>query len=136
LSFIFAGYVALDTLINGRTPEGWATITVLILMLSGIQLIVLGMMGEYLWRVCEETRRRPLFLVQELTGAFPRIEGLSKRETCRENVLPIDHGTPSSLGAVMIAGGSSDHRKHLAGKSPQPDERSGGLGRRPTVDKR
>jgi polyisoprenyl-phosphate glycosyltransferase len=96
LSFIFAGYVALDTLINGRAPEGWATIIVLILMLSGLQLVVLGMMGEYLWRVCEETRRRPLFLVQELTGAFPRIERVAKGETCRENVLPIDHGTPSS----------------------------------------
>ena len=96
LSFIFAGYVALDTLINGRAPEGWATIIVLILMLSGLQLIVLGMMGEYLWRVCEETRRRPLFLVQELTGAFPRIERVVKGETCRENVLPIDHWTPSS----------------------------------------
>ena len=91
LSFMYAGYIALDRLINGRAPEGWATIIVLILMLSGLQLIVLGMMGEYLWRVCEETRRRPLFLVQELTGAFPRIERVVKGETCRENVLPIDH---------------------------------------------
>jgi polyisoprenyl-phosphate glycosyltransferase len=96
LSFIFAGYVALDTLINGRAPEGWATIIVLILMLSGLQLIVLGMMGEYLWRVCEETRGRPLFLVQELTGAFPRIERMMQGETYRENVLPIDRGTQSS----------------------------------------
>jgi hypothetical protein len=51
-------------------------------MLSGLQLIVLGMMGEYLWRVCEETRRRPLFLVQELTGAFPRVERMLKGESC------------------------------------------------------
>jgi dolichol-phosphate mannosyltransferase len=96
LSFIFAGYVVLDTLINGRAPEGWATIIVLILMLSGLQLVVLGMMGEYLWRVCEETRRRPLFLVQELTGAFPCIERVPKGGTCRDNELPIDHGTPTS----------------------------------------
>jgi glycosyltransferase involved in cell wall biosynthesis len=91
LSFIFAAYVALDTLINGRAPEGWTTIIVLVLLLGGLQLVVLGMMGEYLWRVCEETRRRPLFLVQELTGAFPRIERVLKGESCRENVLPIDH---------------------------------------------
>jgi hypothetical protein len=96
LSFIFAGYVALDTLINGRAVESWTTIIVLILMLSGLQLVVLGMMGEYLWRVCEETRQRPLFLVQELTGVFPRIERVAKGETCRENVLPLDHWTPSS----------------------------------------
>src|SRR5215813_7517846 len=87
LSFIYAMYLVLDTLINSRAPEGWTTIIVLILMLSGLQLVVLGMMGEYLWRVCEETRRRPLFLVQEVAGVFPRVER-AFRETSRENVLP------------------------------------------------
>jgi dolichol-phosphate mannosyltransferase len=96
LSFIYAGYLALGTLIHGRAPEGWTTIIVVILMVSGLQLVVLGMMGEYLWRVCEETRRRPLFLVQELTGAFPRVERMLKGESCPENVLPIDHLTPNS----------------------------------------
>jgi glycosyltransferase involved in cell wall biosynthesis len=93
LSFIFAAYIALDTLIQGHAPEGWATIIVLVLLLGGLQLIFLGIMGEYLWRVCEETRRRPLFLVQELTGTFPRVERLSKAENCRE--VSIDHLTPS-----------------------------------------
>jgi hypothetical protein len=64
------------------------------LMLSGLQLVVLGMMGEYLWRVCEETRRRPLFLVQEVAGVFPRVERVF-RETSRENVLPLDRFTSS-----------------------------------------
>jgi polyisoprenyl-phosphate glycosyltransferase len=94
LSFIYAMYLMLDTLINSRAPEGWTTIIVLILMLGGLQLVVLGMMGEYLWRVCEETRRRPLFLVQEVAGAFPRVERVF-RESCRENVLPLDHFTSS-----------------------------------------
>jgi dolichol-phosphate mannosyltransferase len=93
LSFIFAAYIALDTLIQGHAPEGWATIIVLVLLLGGLQLIFLGIMGEYLWRVCEETRRRPLFLVQDLTGTFPRVERLSKAENCRE--VSIDHLTSS-----------------------------------------
>jgi dolichol-phosphate mannosyltransferase len=75
VSFIYAIYLAMDTMMYGRTPEGWTTIIVLILLLGGLQLLVLGMLGEYLWRVCDEVRQRPLFLVQETIGTFPRIEG-------------------------------------------------------------
>ena len=71
-SFIYAAYLAVDTLIYGRAPEGWTTIIVLILMIGGFQLLGLGMFGEYLWRVCDEVRGRPLFLVQELMGEFSR----------------------------------------------------------------
>jgi dolichol-phosphate mannosyltransferase len=78
VSFLYATYLAVDTLIYGRAVEGWTTIIVLILMLGGLQLFVLGMFGEYLWRVCDEVRGRPLFLVQELTGDFTR---------CRERRL-------------------------------------------------
>jgi glycosyltransferase involved in cell wall biosynthesis len=97
LSFVYAAYLAFDTLINGRVAEGWTTIVVLILMLGGLQLFVLGMLGEYLWRVCEETRRRPLFLVQELIGTFPRVERVLKGEGYRENVPALDHTTSSRL---------------------------------------
>ena len=41
--------------------------------MGGLQLFVLGMLGEYLWRVADEVRQRPLFLVQELTGDFSRL---------------------------------------------------------------
>jgi dolichol-phosphate mannosyltransferase len=74
LSFLYAVYLALDTVIHGRSVEGWTTIVVLMLMLGGVQLLVLGMLGEYLWRVCDEVRQRPLFLVQEVTGQFPRLQ--------------------------------------------------------------
>jgi dolichol-phosphate mannosyltransferase len=74
LSFLYAVYLALDTSIHGRSVEGWTTIVVLMLMLGGLQLLVLGMLGEYLWRVCDEVRQRPLFLVQEVTGQFPRLQ--------------------------------------------------------------
>jgi polyisoprenyl-phosphate glycosyltransferase len=71
ISFVYAGYLAIDTMIYGRSVEGWTTIIVLILMIGGFQLFVLGMFGEYLWRVCDEVRARPLFLVQDLIGDFP-----------------------------------------------------------------
>jgi glycosyltransferase involved in cell wall biosynthesis len=74
MSFVYAGYLTIDTLIYGRQVEGWATIIVLMLGLGGLQLFVLGVLGEYLWRVADEVRRRPLFLVQDLTGTFQRSE--------------------------------------------------------------
>jgi polyisoprenyl-phosphate glycosyltransferase len=43
---------------------GFAALAVLVLVASGVQLIVIGMIGEYLWRVLEESRRRPPFLVE------------------------------------------------------------------------
>jgi len=81
LSFLYAAYLAADTWMYGRAVEGWTTIIVLVLMLGGLQLLVLGMLGEYLWRVCDEVRRRPLFLVQEITGDFPRLHDVLKQES-------------------------------------------------------
>ena len=73
LSFLYAGYLTIDTLINGRAVEGWATIIVLLLGLGGLQLFVLGILGEYLWRVSDEVRGRPLFIVREYAGDFSRL---------------------------------------------------------------
>lgn len=48
------------------TPSGWPTLLVVVLLLGGIQLTVIGIMGEYLWRAVEEVRRRPLYVVREV----------------------------------------------------------------------
>ena len=81
ISFIYAGYLTVDTFIYGRSVEGWTTIIVLILMIGGFQLFVLGMFGEYLWRVCDEVRGRPLFLVQELVGEFSRVRQIERENS-------------------------------------------------------
>lgn len=47
------------------TPSGWPTLLVVVLLLGGTQLLVIGVLGEYLWRAVEESRRRPLFVVKE-----------------------------------------------------------------------
>jgi glycosyltransferase involved in cell wall biosynthesis len=73
LSFVYAAYLVINTMLYGRVVEGWTTIIVIMLGLGGLQLFVLGMLGEYLWRVADEVRRRPLFLVQETAGTFPCI---------------------------------------------------------------
>ena len=47
---------------------GWTSIVCLILFTFGIQLIILGMIGEYLWRTLDESRKRPAFIIAEKEG--------------------------------------------------------------------
>lgn len=51
--------------ILGFSKPGWAESVIIILISSGIQMIMLGVLGEYLWRTLEETRKRPLFFVED-----------------------------------------------------------------------
>lgn len=50
----------------GRTVPGWTSVMVVVLTLGGIQLTVLGIMGEYLGRLYIESKRRPLYVIEEI----------------------------------------------------------------------
>lgn len=50
----------------GQTVPGWTSVMVVVLMLGGIQLFVIGILGEYLGRLYIEAKRRPLYIVQEV----------------------------------------------------------------------
>lgn len=52
----------------GRPVSGWAAVLAAVLFLGGIQLLMLALMGEYLWRVLEETRARPRYLIEATAG--------------------------------------------------------------------
>ncbi len=60
----------------GITVEGWATIMVAMLFLGSVQLICLGILGEYLGRIFNEVKPRPMYVVQERIGLDePRRQG-------------------------------------------------------------
>lgn len=65
LGFIYASVVILLKVISGKQIEGWASIMVVILIIGGIQMIMLGILGEYLWRNLEEARKKPIFFIEE-----------------------------------------------------------------------
>ena len=56
------------TLLFGIDVPGYASLMVAVLFLGGVQLISLGVIGEYLARVYEETKARPLYLVRDVYG--------------------------------------------------------------------
>jgi polyisoprenyl-phosphate glycosyltransferase len=70
LAFLVMLWVAIKTIVFGDPVRGYPTLMIAILFFSGIQLISLGVIGEYLGRVYEEVKARPLFLVREELG-FP-----------------------------------------------------------------
>ena len=61
--FLYAVVVAVFRLLGLIQEPGFSAVMVAVLILSGAQLVVTGLIGEYLWRVLEETRRRPAFVV-------------------------------------------------------------------------
>lgn len=67
LSLVLAVYYVTIKLQFGLNPPGFATIVVAIFFLSGIQLITLGLIGEYVGRIFEEAKGRPLYVVRGVT---------------------------------------------------------------------
>ena len=65
LGFLYALAVIVDRVFLGGEVKGWASLMVAVLLLSGVQLIGFGILGEYLWRNIEGSRKRPLFVVEE-----------------------------------------------------------------------
>jgi polyisoprenyl-phosphate glycosyltransferase len=62
---VWAIYLKLFT---DATVSGWSSLIVAVLFLGGVQLIALGILGEYVGRIYEEVKQRPLYLVQETIG--------------------------------------------------------------------
>ena len=72
LGFGYAGFITVAKLMGWTTMTyGWAPIMISILVLSGFQMLMLGVIGEYLWRTMDEIRDRPRFLIdEELVNVF------------------------------------------------------------------
>jgi len=64
VAFVYGVYVIAKTLLYGDPVRGYPTLAVLVLFLGGIQLMALGIIGEYLARMFVEVKQRPLYLVQ------------------------------------------------------------------------
>lgn len=78
VAFVYGAVIIFKTLIYGNEVAGYPSLMVIILFLGGVQLTALGIIGEYLGRVFNETKRRPLYFVQQNLAARA-LEGQNRR---------------------------------------------------------
>ena len=71
-AFLFGGWVIVRAVIHGDRVPGWPSLMAVIVLLGGVQLIALGFIGEYLGRLYDEVKQRPLYLIQERAGGKER----------------------------------------------------------------
>ena len=65
LAFIYTVFIVVRTFIYGIDVPGYASLICVILLMGGIQLISLGVIGEYLGRIFVEVKNRPLYFIEE-----------------------------------------------------------------------
>ena len=64
-AFGYGIYMVIETLLHGNEVPGYPSLIVIVLMLGGIQLMAIGVLGEYLGRIFNETKQRPLYFINE-----------------------------------------------------------------------
>ena len=67
-SFVYGAFRIVITLLYGNPVAGYPSLMVVMLFLGGVQLITLGIIGEYIGRIYQEVKRRPLYLVRSVYG--------------------------------------------------------------------
>ncbi len=81
LGFVFALFTLVQYFLSRALPPGWATVTILLSIFSGIQLIFLGIIGEYIGAIFDEVKARPHYIVEEMINikerAAERQDGIS-----------------------------------------------------------
>lgn len=64
--FLYALVVLYLALFTTSTVTGWSSMMIVVLILGGAQLLSLGLIGEYLGRIHDESKQRPLFIIEDI----------------------------------------------------------------------
>ncbi len=70
LAFIYMCWIIVETMFSGIDVPGYASTMCVVLFLGAVQLISIGVLGEYLGRISEEVKHRPVFVAQQIKGAL------------------------------------------------------------------
>ena len=73
LSVVYAAQVIVKTLLIGNSVAGYPSLMTVVLFLGGVQLMFLGVIGEYLARIFNETKQRPLYLVERFMPSSVKV---------------------------------------------------------------
>ncbi|WP_078849372.1 glycosyltransferase family 2 protein [Streptomyces sp. NRRL F-5126] len=84
LAMLYAAWIVVSTLVNGVGTPGYATLLVAITALSGVQMVMIGVVGEYVGRIYYEVKRRPHYLVAATDEDARRAEAAAEAGTPAE----------------------------------------------------
>ena len=74
LGFLYALLIFIGFFIHGNPVQGWTPLMIIILVVGGLQMMMLGIIGEYLWRTLSEVRKRDNFVVEAIFSSAPSAE--------------------------------------------------------------
>ena len=94
IAFLYALVFLIKTLLFGIDVPGFPTLIISVMLLSGVQLISLGVIGEYLGRVYEEVKGRPLYIVAESIGIVAERIGAVTPSPAAQSATGADQTTP------------------------------------------
>ena len=66
--FAYGAFITVDYFLSGNTVSGWTTIVVTMMLFFGMQMLFTGIIGEYVGRIFEEVKQRPVYVVRRSLG--------------------------------------------------------------------
>lgn len=85
VALIYGLWIAVESTFIGNAVPGWSTLAVGLMLFSGIQLISIGILGEYIGRIYDEVKQRPLYLVEHDIDNCPAMPATSSGDLIRKN---------------------------------------------------
>ncbi len=70
LGIIYSIIIVINYFVGGSPFTGWAPLMIVVLLFSGLQLLVLGIIGEYLWRTLEQAKNRPKYIIKKIINSY------------------------------------------------------------------
>lgn len=107
LGLIYMAYILVSTMIKGVSVPGYASLMCVVLFLGSIQLISIGVLGEYLGRVSEEVKKRPVYVVSTIKGKLSNrlLEGYQK---VGSGIYFNDKHTTKASASASVSASASD----------------------------
>lgn len=107
LGLIYMVYILFSTMIKGVSVPGYASLMCVVLFLGSIQLISIGVLGEYLGRVSEEVKKRPVYVVSTIKGKLSNrlLEGYQK---VGSGIYFNDKHTSKASASASVSASASD----------------------------
>lgn len=122
LGLIYMVYILVSTMIKGVSVPGYASLMCVVLFLGSIQLISIGVLGEYLGRVSEEVKKRPVYVVSTIKGKLSNrlLEGYQK---VGSGIYFNDKHTTKASASASVSASASDSASASAASagSQSPD---------------